>query len=321
MDIPTRARSILGGRQRGVRREASVGGPTVRPFGWEDVWTCDGAEYVNGNDEHDGYLAFRDAMRAVDADIRSAPWASATEASWSDWDDEVMAAAGGDIDFYIVHHYDSNGDVAANDVFGKPGKTWPRLTSDVRDGFADHGIGDVPIAVTEHNLVAFQDGDDEQLMTMAVNAFYLAETIGQMAANGVSIANQWNLANGALPDERDRLRPDRHPDSRTQPGVLRHGAVVALRRPARAGRRGPGPGSSLVSTAGGAPTDRPGCSCINPTASPIGATVAVEPGGRRGGHGRCGQGRVAAVNRRHVQRLGQPEHRPHRAGRGLDADR
>ena len=50
--------------------------------------------------------------------------------------------------------------------------------------------------MTEHNLVVFLDGDNEQLMTKAVNAFYLAETIGQMATNGVTIANQWNLANG-----------------------------------------------------------------------------------------------------------------------------
>ena len=33
-------------------------------------------------------------------------------------------------------------------------------------------------------------------MAKAINAFYLAETIGQMATNGVTIANQWNLANG-----------------------------------------------------------------------------------------------------------------------------
>ena len=110
-----------------------------------------------------------------------------------------MEAAGENIDFYVVHNYGSNGDVAPEDVLEIPGRDWPRITGDVRDGYADHGIDDVPIAVTEHNLVAFFDGDDERLMTTALNAFYLAETIGQMAANGVTIANQWNMANGRAP--------------------------------------------------------------------------------------------------------------------------
>ena len=78
-----------------------------------------------------------------------------------------------------------------------PVAAWPDITNDVRQAFADHDIkGGTPIAITEHNLVASIDNDDEQLMAQAVNAFYLAETIGQMAVNGVTIADQWNFANG-----------------------------------------------------------------------------------------------------------------------------
>ena len=33
-------------------------------------------------------------------------------------------------------------------------------------------------------------------MTRAMNALYIADSIGQLAVNGVEIANQWNLANG-----------------------------------------------------------------------------------------------------------------------------
>jgi hypothetical protein len=54
----------------------------------------------------------------------------------------------------------------------------------------------VPVAVTEYNLASFQELDNAQLMTRAANALFMADMIGQMAANGVSIANQWNLANG-----------------------------------------------------------------------------------------------------------------------------
>ena len=44
-------------------------GPDCASFGWEDVWTCDGTQYIEGDDVHDGYLEFRDAMLAVDPDI------------------------------------------------------------------------------------------------------------------------------------------------------------------------------------------------------------------------------------------------------------
>ena len=54
----------------------------------------------------------------------------------------------------------------------------------------------VPIAITEYNMVAFQDADNDRLMASAINLLYIADTIGQMAEHGVTIANQWNLANG-----------------------------------------------------------------------------------------------------------------------------
>ncbi len=172
-------------------------GPHCASWGWEDAWTCDGTEYVAGTTDHDGFLQFRQAMRAVDPDIEVGAVGVGDRGEWSDWDNKVMAGAGDDIDFYVVHQYGSNGDVSADEAFGIPRRAWPDITNDVRRGLRrPRHRGDMPIAITEHNLVAFIDNDDEQLMTQAVNAFYLAETIGQMAVNGVTIANQWNLANG-----------------------------------------------------------------------------------------------------------------------------
>jgi hypothetical protein len=46
------------------------------------------------------------------------------------------------------------------------------------------------------------DQDADALMSEAVNAFYLSDTIGQMALAGVAVANQWNLVNGETPVER-----------------------------------------------------------------------------------------------------------------------
>ncbi len=59
-------------------------------------------------------------MRAVDADIEVGAVGVGDRGAWSDWDNKVMSGAGDDIDFYVVHHYGSNGDVSADDVFDIP---------------------------------------------------------------------------------------------------------------------------------------------------------------------------------------------------------
>ena len=46
------------------------GGAECAAWGWEDVWTCSGTEYVNGAGDHAGFTAFRTAMRAVDSTIQ-----------------------------------------------------------------------------------------------------------------------------------------------------------------------------------------------------------------------------------------------------------
>ena len=172
-------------------------------WGWENVWTCDGSQYVAGDGDHDGYLAFHDAMVQVDPDIEVGAVGVGAKGEWSDWDDAVVGGAGDAIDFYIVHQYGSNGDEPAGKVLGLPADKWPEIMTDVRSAFADNGSAEAPVAITEHNLVTFIDGDDEKLMTTALNAFYLADTLGQMAENGVTIANQWNFANGQAPNGSD----------------------------------------------------------------------------------------------------------------------
>jgi alpha-L-arabinofuranosidase len=91
------------------------GGGTV----WEKTWTCDGAEYVHGaisgTHAFEGYLAFRQAMQAVDPSIRliaagfeypGAP--SDTQAQWqtyAGWGSRLISAAGSSLDVYGIHPY------------------------------------------------------------------------------------------------------------------------------------------------------------------------------------------------------------------------
>ncbi len=174
-------------------------------FGWEDVWTCDGDHYVHGDDEHDGYLAFRDAMRAVDPDIEvGAVGIGGDQGGFADFGNEVIDGTAGALDFYIVHDYGFGEDGSVADVLKRPVRAWPTTMKGVDAALAAAAPDRrVPVGVTEYNLFAFADGDDEQLMNQAVAALYVADTLGQMAERGVSMANHWNLWNGAASNGAD----------------------------------------------------------------------------------------------------------------------
>ena len=175
-----------------------VAGTQCSEFGWEDVWTCDGDAYINGDDQHDGFVAIREAMQAVDPTILvGAVGISGRQSEWSNFGNEVIDGAKGALDFYVVHDYGFNSAPSVDDVFSRPLDNWPGLLTDAREALAiANPSATVPIAITEYNMFAFQDGDTDAAMSKAISAFYIADTIGQMAELGVPIANQWNLLNG-----------------------------------------------------------------------------------------------------------------------------
>jgi alpha-L-arabinofuranosidase len=172
-------------------------------WGWEETWTCDGREYVNGigqgEDRHEGFLEFRAAMQLVDPTIQVGAVGVPLQRDWSEWGLEVIEEAGAALDFYVVHHYayfDPPPTLAA--ILTQPQQIWLPIMDEVNDAFSKVGNGRTPpIAITEYNLFSVIDKDNEQLMKQAVNMLYIADSIGQMMQSGVSMANQWNLANVA----------------------------------------------------------------------------------------------------------------------------
>jgi hypothetical protein len=171
-------------------------------WGWEDVWTCDGTEYVNGIgsgiNHKEGFIEFREAMRAVDPSILVGAVGIYPQAEYANWGNEVIAAGGEEMDFYILHQY-AFFEVPANmqQALSQPHGVWEDIRTDVNTAFAQHvGGRDVPVAMTEHNLFSVQDLDNGQWLTRAVNALFMADTLGQMMQHGFDIANQWDLANG-----------------------------------------------------------------------------------------------------------------------------
>lgn len=169
-----------------------VGGPECASFGWEDVWTCDGTEYVMGNDDYDGYLAISRAMRNVDPEIEVGAVGVAPPDAWGDFGREVIDAAAEELDFYVVHSYGFNRSPEGDEALRRPESLVPELIAAVR---AESG-SEIPIAITEYNLVAFAGADTGRTMIATQNALYIADVIGQMAIGGVSIANQWNFVSG-----------------------------------------------------------------------------------------------------------------------------
>lgn len=177
-----------------------MGTDCTQSWGWEDVWTCDGTEYVlgigEGENRREGFLEFVEAMKAVDPSILIGAVGVPFQDEWNDWGNEVIAAAGDAMDFYSVHEYGFFDPPANNEILlAKPQAVWEPMMGNIQDAFEKNGNGrSLPIAITEYNLFAAQDSDNDQLMTRAVNMLFLADTVGQMATHGVTIANQWTLA-------------------------------------------------------------------------------------------------------------------------------
>ncbi len=177
-------------------------------WGWEDVWTCDGTEYVNGigsgANRKEGYIEFRETMRAVDSTILvgavGIPFGNDPNywINYNNWGNEVIAAAGDVMDFYSIHQYAYfEQPPTYQEALAQPQTAWQAIMADLETSFDQHAAGRrVPIAVTEHNLFSVQDQDNNQWMTRAVNMLFMADSIGQMMEHGFAMANQWDLANG-----------------------------------------------------------------------------------------------------------------------------
>jgi len=175
-------------------------GTDCLPWGWEDVWTCDGTEYVNGigsgANRKEGFIEFRAAMQAVDPSILVGAVGIYPQSDYANWGNEVITAGGEVMDFYILHHY-AFFEVPANmqEALSQPQGVWDAMRNGVDTAFNQHAGGrDVPYAVTEYNLFSVQELDTGQWMSRGVNALSMADTMGQMMENGFDIANQWVLA-------------------------------------------------------------------------------------------------------------------------------
>ncbi|GIK76064.1 MAG: hypothetical protein BroJett021_50520 [Chloroflexota bacterium] len=279
----------------------ATGGAQCLAWGWEDVWTCDGTEYVNGKGSdaarHEGYLEFRAAMRAVDPTILvgavgyEEPGTPAVPdwTNFNNWGIEVMAAAGDALDFYSIHPYayfepPPNNAAGHATILAQPSTHWASIRRALDDAFDAHAGGRrAPVAATEFNLISVQDQDNAQLMTRAVNALFLADSIGQAIKHGYAMLNQWDLVNGRASNgaEYALLHEDngffRAPQYYVYPLWARFGAEML-----------PVTGTLDAATqlsvyAGRVNTTTLSLLAINKSAAPVTATITAESGALNGG--------------------------------------
>jgi alpha-L-arabinofuranosidase len=180
----------------------ATGGAGCDPWGWENAWTCDGAEYINGNANHDGYKQIRTAMQAVDPSILLGAVGIEAPTDYSNWGVKVLQQAGSIMDSYVVHPYTfgtppANTAAGWTQILAKPRQTWPAIKSTLQAAFNQYAGGrNIPIAATEFNLVYSHDLDTQKMMRTAGNMLFISESIGQAISNGYIMFDQWSLANG-----------------------------------------------------------------------------------------------------------------------------
>jgi hypothetical protein len=175
-------------------------GTDCTAWGWEDVWTCDGREYVlgigSGGSRKEGYLEFQAAMQAVDPSIQVGAVGISIQSDWSNWGNEVIEEAGEAMDFYVIHEYGFfNPPANYSELLSRPQALWGPMMANVQAGFDQYAGGRrVPVAVTEYNLFSVEGQDTGQWMSRAVNGLFIADSIGQMMQHGFAMAHQWDIA-------------------------------------------------------------------------------------------------------------------------------
>jgi hypothetical protein len=113
-------------------------------------------------------------------------------------------------------------------------------------------------------------------MRRAVNALYIADTIGQMADQGVAIANQWNLANGVAENGTDYGLVDLETNALN----LQYYALALWQRfgDELLAVRSPFPADSALSVyAGRAKDGTIALLAINKSDQPIQTTIQIDP--------------------------------------------
>lgn len=183
------------------------GDPGCQSNGWEETWTCKGDEYILGTDAHDGVLALRAAMLAVDPSIVVGVAGSTEAAQGNRWSQAVLETGSAEIDYFVIHSYPNyynygNPAKELAEIVAMPQTHWKRLKENTDKALERYAPGiPIPLVVNEYEIVpVWGKPDVRNYMNKYVDAIWIADSIGQMIANGFDVAAQWDIMNGKSDD-------------------------------------------------------------------------------------------------------------------------
>ncbi|MFI5157719.1 MAG: alpha-L-arabinofuranosidase [Sphingobacteriales bacterium] len=118
----------------------------------------------------------------------------ANEAQVSNWNNNVLKAAGNTADFFVVHNYYTpyaqNSNPAT--ILGTPAPGTSQMLSWIKTSATNAGVTQKPVAMDEWNI--FATGSSQMVSNVA--GVHAVMVLGETLKNQISMASRWDLANG-----------------------------------------------------------------------------------------------------------------------------
>ncbi|MDB5138847.1 MAG: hypothetical protein JWR12_763 [Mucilaginibacter sp.] len=112
----------------------------------------------------------------------------------SNWNADVLKAAGNSPDFFVVHNYYTpyNQNSTAPTILSTPASITSSMMSWIKTSVHAAGVTQKPVAMDEWNIQAVGSGQN----VSNIAGLHAVMTLGEALSNQVSMASRWDLANG-----------------------------------------------------------------------------------------------------------------------------
>ncbi|SHM42845.1 alpha-L-arabinofuranosidase [Mucilaginibacter sp. OK098] len=150
------------------------------------------------------FKVFADSMRKAAAEVGNANikigavLTSSNDvtnyAGVSNWNADVLAAAGNSPDYFIVHNYYTpyNDNSTADVILNTPAPVTSQMLSWIKTSVSNAGVTQKPLALDEWNIQAV--GSAQNVSNIA--GLHAVMTLGEVLKSQFSMACRWDLANG-----------------------------------------------------------------------------------------------------------------------------
>jgi hypothetical protein len=150
------------------------------------------------------FKIFADSMRAAAAQVGNANIKigvvltssndQSNNAGVSNWNHDVLSAAGNSPDFFVVHNYYTpyNDNSTPAVIFSTPASGTSSMMSWVSTSVQGAGVTQKPVAMDEWNIQAVGSAQD----VSNIAGLHAVMVLGEALKNQISMASRWDLANG-----------------------------------------------------------------------------------------------------------------------------